>query len=83
VFDSEAKLITRDVFKVAYRMHGMTNLEIMEIFTMADINKDGSLSHDGSKAFHTFFVKNFNECANMEDYKIDKEQMGGCVFNHQ
>jgi Ca2+-binding EF-hand superfamily protein len=61
-------------------MHGMTNLEIMEAFTMADINKDGALSKDEYKAFHQFFVSKFNSCAT-EDYMIDVAQMEGCVFN--
>lgn len=78
--NDESKLITRDVFKEAYRMHGMTNLEIMEAFTMADINKDGALSKDEYKAFHQFFVAKFNNCAN-EDYMIDVAQMEACVFN--
>lgn len=55
--DSEGKMISRDSFRTAFRMHGLTNLEIMEVFTMADINKDGALSSDEWKAFHKFFIK--------------------------
>lgn len=62
--ETEGKMISRDSFRAAFRMHGLTNLEIMEIFTMADINKDGALSSDEWKAFHKFFIKNYNECAN-------------------
>jgi hypothetical protein len=64
--EQEGKLISRDSFRTAFRMKGLTNLEIMEVFTMADINKDGSLSQDEWKAFHKFFIKPYNECASAQ-----------------
>jgi hypothetical protein len=62
----DGKMISRDNFRQTFRMHGLTNLEIMEIFTMADVNKDGSLSSDEWRAFHKFFIKNYNECADAQ-----------------
>lgn len=78
--DSDGKMISRDSFRQTFRMHGLTNLEIMEVFTMADVNKDGALSADEWRAFHRFFIKSYNECADAQ-YRMTHTEIQ-CVFAH-
>lgn len=47
-------------------MHGMSQVELMDVFNMADINRDGQLSKTEWSAFHRFFVAPYQECTDTE-----------------
>jgi hypothetical protein len=47
-------------------MHGMSPSEQMDVFSMADINRDGHMAKTEWAAFHKFFVAPYQECADNE-----------------
>merc|ERR1719199_1513139 len=57
----------------AFKFHHMTNVELMDIFGMADINKDGFLSIEEWKAFHRIFISEFELCIEGDYYALDIE----------
>jgi len=52
-------LISREDFNKAFHMHGLTNVEVMEAFSMADLNRDGMLNKPEWDGFFRFFVAPF------------------------
>jgi hypothetical protein len=71
--NKSTSMITREDFMNAFKFHHMTNVELMDIFGMADINKDGFLSIEEWKAFHRIFISEFELCIEGDSYALDVE----------
>lgn len=58
----QSNIIERKRIWDMFTMRSLTNPEILDIFTMADISRDGNLSVDEWRAFHKFFVGPWEKC---------------------
>lgn len=54
-------------------MRDMTNQQVMDLFDMADINKNGIIDEDEWDAFYTLFISPFENCLITNDYTINSE----------
>jgi len=70
---SHGGLISRDDFNKAFHMHGLTNVEVMEAFSMADLNRDGMLNKPEWDGFFRFFVAPFQTMA--KTWRATKAEM--------
>lgn len=73
VSGNKRELLSREDFKRAFHLHGLTNIEVMEAFSMADINKDGVLSKPEWDGFFRFFVSPFQ--AITQKWRASKEEL--------
>jgi hypothetical protein len=75
--------IERDEFVKSFSQHDMTFTEILDVFRIADLDKDGSLDIDEWNAFYVYFIKPYEQCIDNKlsnDYSLDLTKLK-CVIN--
>jgi len=63
----DKKQISKEDFFNTFRYYNLTHQEMLELFSFANIKKDGILNQDEWNAFVQLFVKPFVNC----DYNKD------------
>lgn len=74
--------ITKENFFSAFRHFSISTQEMLELFSFANIKKDGILSQDEWRAFLQLFVSPFINCDYNLDHALDQHELKVCVFKH-
>jgi hypothetical protein len=57
----------------------MTRTEIMEVFSFADVDRDGALSPSEWGRFWDLFVSEFQECDTSHQWFMNSKDLGDCI----
>lgn len=78
----EKDTISKEDFFLAFRHFNINNQEVLELFSFANIKKDGILSKEEWKAFTQIFVQPFINCDYNFDHALDQHELKVCIFKH-
>lgn len=79
---SNKDAISKEDFFLAFRHFNLSNQELQELFSFANIKKDDILSQDEWNAFSSIFIKPLLLCDNNHDHALNAHEIKECIFLH-
>jgi len=78
----DKETISKEEFFKAFQHFSLANQEVLEMFSFANIKKDGVLSQEEWRAFTQIFVQPFMQCDYDFDHGLDQRELKICIFKH-